>query len=249
MKGFQGLVLAIGFGIVAALCNYFYLASKLPEAEMVGFVGIKEDADVSRGDVLRDAHLVRVDVPQRHVGNLMDFAVPYTSYASAVGSPVWRDLQGGSLLLRDDFTTPRADLNLGPREALVWIPVNTQAMVPSLIEPGDLVSFLVSRSRFAPTMPSENGMLPNPGMAPAVSGPTETIGPFKILSLGSRLGSSEVFQSARRPTRQENVVGILVELDEGGNPIPLAQKLIDLLDATNNRPVGVMLLGRAEREN
>ena len=40
------------------------------------------------------------------------------------------------------------------------------------------------------------------------AGPIETIGPFKILALGNRLGSPEVMRAAKMPQLQENVLAI-----------------------------------------
>jgi hypothetical protein len=237
-------MLAIFFAFLGAVFNYVYLLKKLPQVDTVAFVGIRDDVDLAQGDVLTEQHVTRVEIPSRYAGSLIDFAVPDSARSGALGRRVWRDLEGGSLLLRQDLRTPPDELDLGPDEGMVWIPVNTQAMVASLIKPGDLVSFLVSRSRVgAPTPAGDIGPNP-PGEDPPSSGPIDTVGPFQILSLGNRLGSADVFKSARRPLMQENVVGILVRLGPGGEPDERVQKLLNLLDATNNRPVGVMLHGR-----
>ena len=45
---------------------------------IVSFVGIKEGRTVNRGEALRDEHLVELQIPERWVGNLKDFAVLYS---------------------------------------------------------------------------------------------------------------------------------------------------------------------------
>jgi len=250
MKGVHGFLLAIALGVAGALFNYAYLASKLPDVEMVGFVGIESDAEVARGERLLKEHLMEVEIPRAHVGNLADVAVPYSSVNSVIGSRVWRPLPGGSLLLDEDLDTPPAELKLGPDEGIIWIPVDTRSTVPSLIVPGDRVSFLIARSRIAtPTLaddPESDEPQPIPeSRGPA--GPIETVGPFTVLSLGNRLGSLEVLRAARMPLTQEHVVGIRVDLDQKRELMADAQHLVELLNASGNRPVGIMLHGRPER--
>jgi hypothetical protein len=250
MKGIHGLLLAVALGMAGALFNYVYLDRALRDTEMVGFVGVKEGMDVAVGERLTDEHLMEVRIPRRNVGNLTGVAYRYTAVGSVRGEPVSRPLAGGSLLLRQDLTTPRRDLQLGPDEAIIWVPIDTRSTVPSLIKPGDQVSFMVSTSRIG--MPAPAGDFESEAMEPIPefsrsSGPIETVGPFKVLSLGNRLGSSEVFKSARRPLVQENVIGILVELDNNGEMMPDARHLVDLLNATGNYPVGIMLHGRGDR--
>jgi len=50
MKGAPGLLFAIGLGIVAAFCNWLYLANKGKQLEMVSFIAIAEDVKIRAGD-------------------------------------------------------------------------------------------------------------------------------------------------------------------------------------------------------
>ena len=114
------------------------------EEEMVAFVGIKEGKTINRGEVLRDDDWCRCRIPARWVGNLKDFAVPYAAKQTVVGQPVWRTMTGECLLLGEDLKTPPQELKLDEGESVMWIPVDTRAFVPSLVVPGDMVSFLVA---------------------------------------------------------------------------------------------------------
>ena len=249
MKGIY-FVSAIVLGLLGAVCNYVYLASKVPDVETVGFVGIQTDAEVARGERLTAEHLMKVSIPRQNVGSLQDVAVPYSAVQSVLGSRVWRPLPGGTLLLSQDLTTPPQELKLAKNEAIIWIPIDTRATVPSLIVPGDQVSFLIATSRLGmPTpapAPETGGLEPIPESS-AASGPIETVGPFTILSLGNRLGTPDVLKAARVPVVQENVVGIRVEFDDKGDLMPDAQHLVELLNATGNYPAGVLLHGRGEK--
>jgi hypothetical protein len=74
----------------------------------------------------------------------------------------------------------------------------------------------------------------------AAAGPTETIGPFRILALGNRLGTPEVLRASGQAAAQENVMAVAVkligrDLDEPG------QKLSELLRITNFQQVQVLL--------
>ncbi len=54
MKGIQGLILALALGIIGALVNWAYLASRSKEVEALYFVAIAANASLNRGDVIRE---------------------------------------------------------------------------------------------------------------------------------------------------------------------------------------------------
>ena len=245
MKGVQGLILAIGLGVAGALFNWAYLYNRSRDVEKINFIGIARGVTINRGEVLREDQLVPVGIPERWVGNLKDFALLYDTRQTVTGSPVWRTIGGETLLLAEDLKTPPQELKLGEDEKAMWIPVDTRAFVPSLVMPGDTVSFIASRSQMVaptpakpPEQPGGEGAGNEPASAP--TGPMEIIGPFRVLSLGNRLGSPEVMRAAKIPQVQENVMTIAVKV-VGGQLEPKAQKLWSILQATNFRQVGILL--------
>jgi len=246
MKGIQGILLATALGIAAALFNFMYLEMKSKDVDKIYFVGIADGVTVSRGEPLSEDHLARVEIPERWVGNLGDFAIRYEDVQTVIGSPVWRTLTGETLLLSDDLKTPAPrELKLEENERAWGIPLDSRQFVPSLVVPGDLVSFLVPRLRNPRPTPAgalnPGGPDAPPAAAPAAAaGANEIIGPFRVLSLGNRLGSAEVLRAARVPQLQENVMTVAVKVDLGILE-PKAQKLADLLRATNFRQVQVLL--------
>ena len=118
---------------------------------MVHFIGLKPDVTVNRGDRLQESQLQRVSMARANAGNLAQFAEPYDSVNAVVGCRVYRTLEGGSLLLRTDTKTPPAELvfNEQPRpgveEVAIGVPIDPARIVPSLIQPGDLVSFIAAK--------------------------------------------------------------------------------------------------------
>jgi hypothetical protein len=241
MKGIQGLIVAGVLGVAAALLNWAYLHSRSSDEERVTFVGIKAGRTVNRGEALHDDDLVPLRIPVRWVGNLKDFAVLYSEKQTVLGQPVWRTLAGECLLLAEDLRTPPQSLKLDEGESLMWIPV-TGAFVPSLVMPGDMVSFKVPRAA-VPTPIRSGAEKPNPDDNSSASDPVETIGKFKILALGNRLGSPEVMRAAKMPQLQENVLGIRVS-DHVAGERENANRLWSLLQATNFRQVGIILHNR-----
>jgi len=262
MRGIQGLILALGLGIAAALLNWTYLTRRAADQKPVEFLGIAADQVLSRGDRLKESDLVPVGIPRENAVGLRDFVFLYEERHTVVGQSVWRTLSGGSLLLRDDLKTPPQELMFGQdrqsgvEERALWIPVDTRTFVPSLVVPGDQVSFVVYRSPAAWAKPPADPAKPvaeessdgNDGSeegaseagTPRRAGPIHMIGPFKILSLGNRLGSAEVMRAAKVPQVQENVMTIAVRL-QGGRLEPRAEELMRLMQSTNFRPLGILL--------
>ena len=232
MKGLTGLMVAIALGVGAGVLNWFYLVRQSQRAETVAFIGIHADQYVGRGEQLRNEHLVAVSVPREALGNLREFAVLDAARATVVGQAVARPIDGGRLLLQDDLDTPPPKLALGEDERIMWIPVDSRSYVPSLITPGDMVTFKVARMAPASAAGSAD---PETGRPPAPAGPVERIGPFRVLSVGNRLGSAEVMQAAKIPQMQENVLGISITPEVEGR----ADRLWALVQAADFRSAGI----------
>jgi hypothetical protein len=267
MNGIRGLIVALGLGIAGALFNFVYLNTKTQEMATVDFVGVKPNKTVERGEPITADHLTVVSIPKSNVGNLMNFAVLQSAQATVVGRTAPRTIAGGSLLLVEDTKTPPSELafdqTAGPneksRERGMCIPINTQSFVPSLINPGDEVSLLLPRivaGGRPPIVPVPTPAAPA-GTAPAAATPeeppptaftgTEVVGPFKVLSVGNRLGSLEVMRAGKISPQHENVLTISVTVDAQGNLEAKAQRLWDLLRASNTQGVGVLMHPRARK--
>jgi hypothetical protein len=261
MKGIQGLILALALGIAGAFFNWAYLASRAKEVAMVDFVAIKPGASLNRGDTIREDQIDRLSIPASAVGNLREYTVVYGARQTVIGRPVWRVKPGGSLLLTDDLRTPPPVLNIGENsgpdgeEVGLSIPVGG-AMVTSLFDPGDLVSFVTNTTHYSrPTpavRPADPDKDPKAAKPVPVTDPsvpiteTEIIGPFKILAMGNRLGSLEVMKANRMSPAQENVLTISVKLVEGTLELK-AQKLLNMINAANGQQYKVIMYARKKK--
>jgi hypothetical protein len=152
--------------------------------------------------------------------------------------------------LLEDLKTPPQELKLGENERAMFVPIDSRAFVPKLVAPGCFVDFVSSRSMDPSPTPAvaENpaepaGPRPVADVAeqPALSGPIDSIGPFEILALGNRLGSSEVSRAYKTSQVQENILTIRVKVDKTGRLEPKAQALRSLLDRTQGRGVSILL--------
>jgi hypothetical protein len=134
--------------------------------------------------------------------------------------------------------TPATDIKLGPKERLQWVPVDSKSFVPGMVNPGDLITFIVpTRASSSPT-PAGSIAEVRSGDVPLDS--HELIGPFKVGSLGNRLSSKEIHDANRLSTDNERIVGIIVEAD-GDRLHADAMKLLDRLEKSGYRNIGVLL--------
>ncbi len=255
MKNVYALAIAAALGLAGLLCNFAYLNMRTRDIEKkVEFIGIapKDSAGRERriapGQKLREEDLVPVPIPVEWAGNLKEYAYLYAGMNSVVGKSAYRELRGGRLLLRADMDTPPERLEIGEGEVALFVPVDMRRFVPALAVPGNLVSFTVSRAVASLPTPavsenSDGGLDPlpeSPAALAAASGPVEIIGPFRVVSLGNRLGSADVWRGGRAPQVQENVLTVAAKT-RGGQLEPKAQKLLSILESSGSRGVGVLL--------
>src|SRR5262245_30717352 len=243
------LLAAALLGAAGLIVNWIYLSEKARQVAVVQFIGIAPGAVIQAGDRFSEDKLVPVAIPQANFdqdARLKDFGVRWTDRQTVVGMPAVRLYTGGELLLRQDLRTPPATLNLKSTERAMWIPVDTRTFVPSLVNPGDLVSFLVGDAP-TPAMPSEAPGNVEDGDTTQPAFPTvplnskgELIGPFRVLSVGNRLGRTDVLKAAGVPQLQENVITISVTV-QGDQLEPKAAKLWKMLHLSGSRQAGVIL--------
>lgn len=240
MKGVMGLLVAVGLGIVGALCNWLYLAQKAKTLDKVDFIGIADGVQINAGDRFQESHFIKISIPQSAVGNLEKAAYVYSDLDTIKGMTATRAYMPGEILLRQYVVTPPStEIKLRDNERLIFIPVDTRTFVPSLVNPGRLVSFVVPRLTLAAPPPADGETPQRPQPEGAA---TETIGPFRVQALGNRLGSPEVMRAAGQNPTQENVMAIIVETkNKAGDLTEPGQKLLELLRLSNFQQVQVLL--------
>jgi len=216
MKINLALIVAVFLGLAAAFLNYLFLVTKSKEAANVQFLGIAPGVTVHKGDFFKKEDFAAVDVPASAAETLKTYIELYSARDTVKNSRAVRTYTGGSLVPLDDLKTPAADIDLRKGEVMLWVNVDTRSFVPSLITPGEMVSFVVTNTPTAPgpKRPIEND--PNSEVVTTpVIGNVERIGPFRVLAIGNRLGTSEVFSSSGRAPQQENVMAVAVNAPDG----------------------------------
>jgi hypothetical protein len=271
MKSIYGMALAIALGLGGVVLNYFYLWRKAQDFDKVQFIGIKDQVILRSGDAIKEEHIEPVSIPKASVGNLGKYAIPWDLNSSVLNTKVWREVSGPRLLVDDDRKTPPPSDKLDlkergkdkdgvVREERAWgIPIAKGQFPVSLVMPGDMVTFLVGRSYDVLPPPGgddaaaadggDASATPEPAATPAAKPKSTTpkldrIGPFRVVSMGNRLGSTRVMQASRIPPQQEDCMLIAVKYTTiAGVDVPdaNAEKLWLRLEANGFRGVGIEL--------
>lgn len=269
MKGMRGLILALVAGIVATACNWIYLQNKARDVEKIGFLGIRSEVAVLRGERLAESQFEEVQIPKQWVGNLEKYAYRYSDRQSVVGMTVSRTQNGPTLLLQQDLRTPPPELKLTPSgsldtgEGLMWVPVDVKSFVPALVTPGeDMVSFIFSTNRGVPTLAAPEGRTGSstPGKTeagkPGADKAEPAAAPAEVASRQASGGGPEIVgpfkvlalgnrlgnmdvMRAAKIPQTQENVIGILAKLEGGKLEPKAARLWTLLEATNFRQVTV----------
>ncbi len=260
MKNWIGLLIALSLALVAGLLNWKYLERKSKEIEVISFLAIADGVRIKSGDTFLKEHFVKLDIPRKNVGTLQETAVLFQDRHTVVSMKALHEYRGGEIVLRQELKTPPEEFKLKPNELAIWIPVNSATFVPSLVRPGDEVSFVVPNpvTVFSDiTDPADQGQPLGPefgntedidapvNMAP--SNNSELVGPFRVLSLGDRLGSYEVSVATGGNRARENVMGVAVTKTATGID-PRAEKLVRWMGQPNFRQAAVVLHPRQPKK-
>ncbi len=238
MKGALGLMVAAGLGIVGAICNWFYLDRLARDQEKVTFIAIKSGTQLDIGDAFKESHFEPVDIPRSGVGNLDKVAPLWSARNAVVGVRANREFVGSEIILESDLIGPaQMDLadTLQKDEVARWVPIDPSSVVPSQINPGDLVSFEVPRIGPTPAAVDSNTP-PTSGL----SGTTELIGPFRVIALGNRRERPNIQKAATGRLGSESTITIVVSL-AGGVMEERAQRLFDALRLAGGHGAQVVL--------
>lgn len=237
MKGVPGLLIAVGLAIAGALCNWFYMAQKSRELDLIQFVAVA-DGGIHEGEVIQSANLIPIPIPLRYAQRLKEVAPTYSDVSTIVGMTAYRDFLEGELILTQDLRTPPGNdmkRDLGPDEVAIWVNVESRGFVPQFFAGGDEVSFIV------PAAGAREQPVNEPGQGPNLT--TEVIGPFYILALGNRRGTSERARAFGQGQGQssENVIAIRVKKVSDTALEDKAQLLLSRLKYSGNQALGLVM--------
>ncbi len=232
MKAVPGLIVALLLGGAAVIFNWIYLEKKASEFQVVELLGIRDGVKIRLGETLLDAHFEKVPVPKRYADKLKKYVYLYRDKPTVAGIKATRDYESGDLVHREDYRTPALTINLKDDERLIWVTVDSRAFVPKLVNPGDQLTFV----------------FPHAGASggPVATGEAETLGPFTIAALGTRLGDVNVARGYNSGRAEERQVGIVARVD-GGKLEPKALRLLELTTG-GNRSIAVALHPRKQQD-
>ncbi len=241
MKGATGLIVAVFLGLAGAVLNWFYLDSKTRDIQNMSFVGIKDGVTLKGGELVRRDQLEEVPIPERFGKKLINVVHPWSDVSTIVDRPVAREIPGGQLFFRHYSTTPPRELELEQNEVHYVVTVDSGSLVPELINPGDRITFVVPAMSREP-QPTPAGLAaPNRTTSPLAV--VEQIGPFRVKSLGNRLGSVDVTRGNRLATSQERQIGVVVNLSDPAEKLQL-EKLQQRISFGESRNLQVLLHSR-----
>ena len=151
-----------------------------------------------------------------------------------VGRKSNRDYDIGGLLLRNDFRTAPNELRLTEGETALSVPIDIRATNTSQITPGETrISFYIPRNGMQSSRErSEN---------------QQWIGPFDVLAVGNRMGSTNVIDGQTSRRSGENMV-TLKATDDEGKDIKGMPLLMDYLIANNFKPLRLKIHAAASRD-
>lgn len=227
MKGVQGLVIAGALGIVGALCNWLYVSRKAADLEKEAFIYVKAEARIRPGDILKEEHFGKVEIPRKYVGNLRNVAFQWEELRTVIGYPALRAYPTDQILLREDIRTPprkKLSEQLGPDEVAQAVMVNPTTFVSENYNPGEYVYF----------GPPINVR----GIGKIQKAAGELVGPFRILRIGSRAGSADVYRVRGLRSSRSNVL-VVPLVRKNGQYDRKAKELLDLIQQSGGQGLEV----------
>src|SRR5258707_52110 len=140
MKGLQGIVIAVGLGLLAAACNWWYMVRQSSGYETESFLIVDPQTQINAGDKFKDEHFKKVDIPKQRVGDLLSTGILFKDKITILGQPATRSYTGGELVLRQDTKTlsrKTVEDMLSPGEIGFPVAVDPRTFVSDNFSPGD----------------------------------------------------------------------------------------------------------------
>jgi hypothetical protein len=225
MRHWIGLMFAMGLGALAGGLNWSVIHSRTAPRAF-----IRIDRDLEAGEPIRDEYLERKDI-RGDLGSLFEAALPYDERATLFNRPAPRTLHRGDLILFSDAESPPAELMARAGEDALPVPLEGVSIVPELLRVGDEIRFLVTATGLRGPEPTADGGDPTS---------YHYLGPFRILSVGSRL--------TRRPPGEDDpspgdprLITVAIKHQADGEPLDSqTRRLVDAIDAMKQGrgPVG-----------
>ncbi|MDA8746060.1 hypothetical protein N9N28_15655 [Rubripirellula amarantea] len=221
MKNLLLLVAAIVCGLVAFWANYKYL-EKSTDEPMVTYVGVSKA--ISVGEELTYDSIGGIDLPS----DVVIDAVRTEDAAAIVGRKSLRKYKQGELVLWQDVSGPRADLELGGDETGLPLDVSSFLLEPSLVRVGDMLSFVAST-------PGDSGDATN-------SDDIRMLGAFRVVAIGDLVFQGSGVSNAAEYQARISTITVAIQM-KNGEP---DQKAKDLIRASDSSAILRVLLSSRE---
>ena len=248
MKGLQGMIVAAGLGIVGAICNWFYIAQQARDYEKIQFLAVKPSTQIEVGERFESSHFMPVSIPKLHVGNLEKVAIKWDARSAVIGDRAKKTYTGDELILQVDLKTPgvmRPIEKLGKDEVAISVAVDSNSFIAAKVNPGDYIGFSVRSSQLnSPPLARDSN---SPGSSSSKKGKYKLLGPFLLLMIGDRTGSTNTFRAMQGNSRRENIITVSVKI-ENGKFEDKAEALMDLAAVKGGIPLRVVYLPKNWKE-
>ena len=223
MKTVARLAIPILLGLVAGALNWWVIRGQVAPHTFT-----KVAREIRAGQVIDEASLKPLAV-SGDLDAIGQSAVPFKDRAVLFNRRAGRDLLAGDLVLWRDATAPPPTAMLAAEgEELLPISLDGISIVPRLLQVGDQVGFLISPGRGGPAA----------GAPKAGAGELELehIGPYRVLSVGDRLGRIPD-GPARGGSGDERVITVAIRRGKAGGRFLDAdsQRLVEAMDAMHSR--------------
>ncbi|MGC3968796.1 MAG: hypothetical protein QM775_15940 [Pirellulales bacterium] len=206
MKNLGKLLIPLGLGALAFVLNWLAVQPQLGRE----FVVVNEDVTIDKP--LDESQIEPFKIVGADFGRMKQTLVPWEERAAILNLPIRREMRKGDFVFWQDVRYLSADFLAGPDEMPLHVSLEGVDYEPSLLKVGNLVSLIVPANEAPkPVDPS------NPANVPVdLNMRFEEIGPFRILSVGSRTLEAPTEADAEATDRgNTNFVTLAVKLDPG----------------------------------
>ncbi|MBL8794120.1 MAG: hypothetical protein JNM56_09455 [Planctomycetia bacterium] len=211
MSSLMKLLVPILLGVAAGGLNWFVMTVKTSPRS---FVAVSED--VKAGERFDEEKLKKLPV-SGDVASLAETAVPWEHRAVLFDRTSHRDLMKGDVVLWRDSSPPTAALAAREDELALAISLEGVGFVPRLLLVGDEVGFLIGKPGRA-KLKTEPGLPERPPEDPEF----EYVGPFRVLSVGERIGRKAGDEPGDGRDTDNKVITVAIQL-QGPDRVPDAK--------------------------
>ncbi len=231
MTNLTKLSLAAACGIAAGLLNWIWMKSQTHES----FNAVKVVAKIQQGDALKQEDFEQMILPIESAKSLQASLVQFDDLAVLLDRKAARNLNPGDVVFWQDMQSQKKELAIsGKDEVALHISLDGLSYEPELLMVGNEVGFVVSEN----TSSQGPAAIPSPTHP---SGSFSNIGPFRIVSVGSRL-SEDTENVDERSTGQ--VLSVAAKVRPDGSFDESARRLLaaNTPDVDGRRHVIAMVL-------